>query len=252
MEPLNHSAVAAAYDLVASVYDRAHLQKKSLAENASILKLLGRLLAEAPARSRILDLGCGTGFPLDHLRIGIFRYIGVDVSPRMLEEARAKHPNHRFMLGSMEALGGLIPSNSQDLVISLFGSLSYAEPAAVSAEVERVLRPGGRYLLMALSRRYRHRSTYILNGSGNGNGDGIARTFWDRGMARKYFGPDRFEECKLWGMSRLIDQLPEWLPQKAFGAVCELEQRFIGQRWPESSYFLIMSGRKPAQGEDEL
>jgi SAM-dependent methyltransferase len=53
-----------------------------------------------PAGSRILDLGCGTGRLLASLRPA--RGVGVDLSPKMVGEARRRHPDLEFHVGDIE------------------------------------------------------------------------------------------------------------------------------------------------------
>jgi SAM-dependent methyltransferase len=53
-----------------------------------------------PEGSRVLDLGCGIGDLLAALKPSIG--VGVDFSPAMLEQARARHPHLQFVLGDLE------------------------------------------------------------------------------------------------------------------------------------------------------
>jgi SAM-dependent methyltransferase len=53
-----------------------------------------------PPGARILDLGCGTGRLLASLRPA--SGIGVDLSPKMVEEARRRHPELEFRVGDIE------------------------------------------------------------------------------------------------------------------------------------------------------
>ncbi|HRD76659.1 MAG TPA: glycosyltransferase [Hyphomicrobiaceae bacterium] len=53
-----------------------------------------------PRGARVLDLGCGNGDLLAALHPS--RGLGIDFSPRMIEEARRSHPNLEFMLADAE------------------------------------------------------------------------------------------------------------------------------------------------------
>ncbi|MGO9744206.1 MAG: glycosyltransferase [Roseiarcus sp.] len=53
-----------------------------------------------PKGARVIDLGCGDGSLLASLEPS--RGVGVDFSPRMIETARAAHPNLEFVLGDIE------------------------------------------------------------------------------------------------------------------------------------------------------
>src|SRR2546426_8974793 len=49
---------------------------------------------------RVLELGCGTGQLLAQLNPG--KGVGVDISPNMIEAARARHPQFEFYVGDIE------------------------------------------------------------------------------------------------------------------------------------------------------
>ena len=107
-------------------------------------------LASLRAGETVLDLGSGAGFDafLAARRVGpTGRVIGVDMTPAMLERARANQrrtgaDNVDFRLGEIEALP--LPDASVDVVISNCVVNLSPEKARVFGEVMRVLRPGGR------------------------------------------------------------------------------------------------------------
>ena len=102
---------------------------------------------------RVLDVGCGTGFPLLELtqRLGHPATVhGLDLWARALERARFK----RGVLGVAHATltrgdGAAMPFRDAqfDLVVSNLGINNFAEPDAVFRESRRVLRRGGRLAL---------------------------------------------------------------------------------------------------------
>jgi arsenite methyltransferase len=113
------------------------------------------LLRHVPLRRGIsvLDLGCGTGFPLLELaqRLGPSCTVhGLDVWEPALERARAKARiwgvrNVEIHLGSAEALP--FPDASFDLLVSNLGLNNFDHPEAALAECRRVARPGARLML---------------------------------------------------------------------------------------------------------
>lgn len=110
---------------------------------------------------RILDLGCGTGdlaIKLARLAAGDLEIVGLDYSPSMLEVARRKASQFTgtritFVHGYAESLP--FPDGSFECVgISFaFRNLTYRNPVTRHAltEVVRVLKPGGRFVIVESS-----------------------------------------------------------------------------------------------------
>ncbi len=117
------------------------------------------VVAELEARSRtaratILDLGCGPGdlaLELSH-RLRSAQIVGLDLSPSMMQLA-SRHATTdgrlRFIVGDAEAMP--LTDASVDLVVSTLSLHHWKNPAAVFAEISRVLRPGGVALIYDLS-----------------------------------------------------------------------------------------------------
>ncbi len=102
-----------------------------------------------------VDLGCGTGELLESMKKHASNVIGVDSSPRMLEEARKRFStgsgkNIEIRLGEIEHLP--MGDNEADLaVISLV--LQYLDdPHAAICEVGRILKPAGDFFLAEFDR----------------------------------------------------------------------------------------------------
>ena len=97
------------------------------------------------AGQRVLDVGCGTGVAaITAARIGA-HVRGIDLTPELLERARANAAVANFEIefqeGDAEALP--FPDAEFDVVMSQFGHMFAPRPNLAVAEMLRVLKPGG-------------------------------------------------------------------------------------------------------------
>jgi SAM-dependent methyltransferase len=106
------------------------------------------LLTELPAQAQVLDVGCGTGRPTAELLAAAGHDVtGCDVSPVMVEIARAQVPGARFELADLRMLA--YPVGSWDAVVAFFPLLQLTR-AEIDAALEKFagwLVPGGIFLL---------------------------------------------------------------------------------------------------------
>ena len=113
-------------------------------------------LSGAHAGDRVLDVGCGTGYLTRHMaaRVGPDGAVtGVDPSPPVLAYARNKQPRPgsapcTYQEGVAESLN--FPDASFDTVVTslMLHHLPEQLRPAVLREMHRVLRPGGRLLVV--------------------------------------------------------------------------------------------------------
>jgi SAM-dependent methyltransferase len=110
----------------------------------------------------ILDYGCGPGNDLTGyaLYTRARKIIGFDVSPRALELARGRLALHRIppervelIEGSDSTVGVPLADASVDFVQSQGVLHHTSEPEAILRELHRVLRPGGRGVIMVYNRQ---------------------------------------------------------------------------------------------------
>lgn len=103
---------------------------------------------------RLLDIGCGTGGLLEKLSPRIEEGLGVDASRDMLALARSRLTESgltHIAVRQADMYRLPLPDAAFDAV-TLHMVLHYAEdPAAALAEAARVLRPGGRLLILDLA-----------------------------------------------------------------------------------------------------
>ena len=132
-------------------YDRWHDGKDYAAEVAQLRQIMAR---EGPAPA-LVDLGCGTGQHLELLAEAGHEVLGVDRSPVMVEQARARLARHREHASVIHGdLFDLEPEHPFDAVLMMSSVLGYQvdNEALLGAlgVVRRLLRPGGLFLFDVL------------------------------------------------------------------------------------------------------
>ena len=92
---------------------------------------------------RAIDLGCGTGLAATAFAKEVDHFIGIDLSPRMIEKARATGLYAELEVADMlEGLRGK-PDASADLILAADAMVYVADLAPVLREATRVLVAGG-------------------------------------------------------------------------------------------------------------
>jgi demethylmenaquinone methyltransferase/2-methoxy-6-polyprenyl-1,4-benzoquinol methylase len=119
-------------------------------------------LAQKNKPTDILDLATGSGDVLFALRKGLgdkVNLTGLDFCEPMLEQARAKRTvrglgdaTNQFLHG--DCLNLPFEDQSFDLITIAFGLRNLADRAKGLAEMNRVLRPGGRLIILEFSQPY--------------------------------------------------------------------------------------------------
>ncbi len=141
MEP---EIVQRAYDTVARDYARELPDTR--ADAGLDLAMLDEFITRVGDGS-LLDAGCGAGRITRYLADRGCAVEGVDLSPGMIQQARAAHPDVNFAVASLEDLPH--EDDSFDGVL-LWYSIIHTPPARqpdIFDEVARVLRPGGHLLV---------------------------------------------------------------------------------------------------------
>lgn len=133
------------YDSFFAAYKEIPRSQKGL-EGAGEWPLLKKMLPPFVGKS-VLDLGCGFGWHCRHAREeGANKIIGVDLSEKMLQEARQMTSDAAitYTKGAIEEID--FPNDSFDIVVSSL-ALHYVQSFdAVCKKVKDVLKPGGTFV----------------------------------------------------------------------------------------------------------
>ena len=116
------------------------------------IDLNGLILERVPVSDTIVDLGCGTGDLLLSLKKKASRVIGVEKSPRMLEEARRRFAGREgdidLRIGELEHLP--LREGEADLAVVSMVLHHLPKPVKALQEVFRVLKNGDVFIIMDL------------------------------------------------------------------------------------------------------
>lgn len=156
------------YDLMVGFFDTAIFRGKLRALRQRVVDLARLQTGEA-----VLDVGCGTGTLalLAKERVGATgRVAGIDPGPRQIARARAKAARRRLpidvQVGVIERIP--FPDRSFDVVFSTL--MMHHLPDDLKrdglAEIARVLKPGGRLVMVDFKRGAKHQGQSARLGAG--------------------------------------------------------------------------------------
>jgi ubiquinone/menaquinone biosynthesis C-methylase UbiE len=118
-------------------------------------ELAHRISGEIPSGSRVLEVAPGPGyFVIELAKRGSYQITGVDISETFVEIARANaaEANVKIDFRRGNASGMPLSSESFDLVVCCAAFKNFTEPLQSMREMYRVLKPGGRALIIDLRR----------------------------------------------------------------------------------------------------
>lgn len=109
--------------------------------------------------TRVLDVGCGSGYAGGMAASRGATVTGIDITPELVAIARERAPGGHFQIGAMDALP--FPDRSFDVVLA-FNALPFADdPVVAVREVARVTRPGGLAAATTFAEPQRNQSTAL-------------------------------------------------------------------------------------------
>ena len=129
------------FEGIAGEYDR--WKEKS----AYYYRLLAEIYRErVPAGASVLEIGCGTGTLLAALSPA--HGVGIDVSPRMVEIAAAKHPSLSFRVADAEAFD---PGETFDYIIVPDVVEHLSDPGAMFRSARKACHAGSRVIVTCVN-----------------------------------------------------------------------------------------------------
>ncbi len=103
-------------------------------------------VGQIDSRSYVLDVGCGPGILSAQLAKHAGHVSGIDFSEKMVTAARAENPSLNFEVANAEKLP--FPDSSFNTAVCCYTAHHFARPVIVFDEIARVLKPGGRIVII--------------------------------------------------------------------------------------------------------
>ena len=231
-----------AYDRWATAYDTKYASPFHDAEDEIVSDLLREIIQPV---DRVIDLGCGTGLGLRMLSKPPHRYAGVDISPMMLRMAQARHPQHHFYQSDMTAIGAM--ERPYDAAICPYGGVSHAAGlrlmdeagSRLLDELERILKPGGSFVLMFIGVGAAQRPSECLKDT-----EGLWTTCSYATLVSRF--NQRFERVQVRPMSGYVSSLTPGInwTQPAIVNLLRIESAAMVQYGREDdAYWQIVTGK---------
>jgi ubiquinone/menaquinone biosynthesis C-methylase UbiE len=130
----------------------AALTRKSMADFELLAQ---RVAVETPPGSRVLEVAPGPGyFAIELARLGDYRVTGLDISATFVEIGRENAARARVQAQFQRGDASRMPFEAEqfDYVVCRAAFKNFAAPVAALQEMYRVLKPGGRALIIDMRR----------------------------------------------------------------------------------------------------
>jgi predicted TPR repeat methyltransferase len=160
------------FDSFAASFD-SKLAKLQYRAPALVAEMLARSGTEASQELDVLDAGCGTGLCGPLIAAYARRLVGVDLSERMLAQARARDVYDELFKGELTAYLGEA-AGAFDVIVSADTLVYFGPLEEVVAAAARALRSGGLLVFtveeepgdgysLSVNGRFRHARAYVEN-----------------------------------------------------------------------------------------
>jgi SAM-dependent methyltransferase len=201
---------------------------------------------------RILDVGAGQGkLTAAFTQIG-FEVVGLEPSSTLRERARQLHPDLEFVAGSATALP--FTDASFDYVICVETLEHIPDTQLAITEMQRVLRPGGRLLIIDKNLNSLHYLYFIPTRLWKWWRELTGQWMYQRGFPfrEKYFMPqdlnqcirDRLGESQVHYLRFSPEAKPRPLLKRLLWAVHQMISMTLYRLWPDLSFYVAWEAVK--------
>ena len=131
------------FDQHAPEFDKALVERLDYRGPQLLLEALRTHVGQLPKFGSVLDLGCGTGLSGAAFRPYCDWLVGVDISPGMVEQARAKGLYDRLAVADLLEFLASESGAQNHLVVAADVFVYCSDIVPIAAGVAKVLAPGG-------------------------------------------------------------------------------------------------------------
>ena len=241
MSPAKQEKIRKHYDTIADTYDHHYDHPRGRNYHTHVSN---SLMSGLPPVGNLLDIGCGTGLFVEKYIKNGGQATGLDISRKMIEQARKRCKATEFTLGTGEKLP--FRDHAFDAVASLLVFSYVRDPAGMLAEAYRVLRPGGAISICTLGKKLITRgipAIYQISEKMNVRHvvmKDFGEHYYDENEMRELFSQAGFTEINVkWCSFAHIDMI-----EPLFQLARRFEP-FVERRVPQLAYNICVSARKP-------
>ncbi len=134
--------VKSGYKQIGELYHRRRLKSTGSSD------LLNKLIKKMPKSGKVLDVGCGGGYPVAKFFVDRkYDVTGIDISPEMIKIAKKTVPKGKFFVKDMRKMN--FPNNSFDIIVSFFAIIHVPREhhKRIISNFYRMLKPKGVILI---------------------------------------------------------------------------------------------------------
>ncbi len=142
----NEKYALAFYNKIAKEYEELKESGVSLFHKYLLIPNLSRQICDLKGK-KVVDLGCGNGMLTSLLvKKGAKKVFGIDFSKNMVEIAKKRVPNAKFVVGNIRHTD--FPSNYFDFALCSLVLDGMRDIGGVLSEINRILKPNGMLILI--------------------------------------------------------------------------------------------------------